>query len=236
MTQDEWRVCTDPEAMVRFLLGKASDRKMRLFGVACCRRVWHLLPDDPRPRNAVLIAKRFADGLASAEELAAALDDNTPLRTPVLSSPESISHAFSATDCVVEADLFFGSQEAASHAAEAVACAAGEAVDGDGYDGAWKVARSREEEVQCRLLRDIIGPSPCQPPPAPNPSWLAWNDGVIPKLAQAIYDECAFDRLPILADALEDAGCDNPAILAHCRSGGEHVRGCWVVDLLLGQS
>jgi hypothetical protein len=65
------------------------------------------------------------------------------------------------------------------------------------------------------------------------PSWLAWNDGTVPRIAQDIYDEWAFDRLPILADALEDAGCDNADILAHCRQAGEHVRGCWVVDLLL---
>ncbi len=63
-----------------------------------------------------------------------------------------------------------------------------------------------------------------------------WNDATIPKVAQAIYDDRAFDRLPILADALEDAGCDNADLLTHCRSGGEHVRGCWVVDLLLGKS
>ena len=58
----------------------------------------------------------------------------------------------------------------------------------------------------------------------------------MPKLAQAIYDARAFDRMPQLADALEAAGCDNRDILDHCRSGGEHVRGCWVVDLLLGKS
>ena len=53
--------------------------------------------------------------------------------------------------------------------------------------------------------------------------------------AQAIYDEPAFDRLPILADAVTDAGCDNADILTHCRGDGRHVRGCWVVDLLLGK-
>jgi hypothetical protein len=66
--------------------------------------------------------------------------------------------------------------------------------------------------------------------------WLSWNDGIVPKLAQAIYDDRVFDRLPILADALEEAGCTNADILNHCRRPGEHVRGCWVVDLLLGKS
>src|SRR5262249_25241945 len=69
-----------------------------------------------------------------------------------------------------------------------------------------------------------------------SPDWLHWNDGTVARIAQAIYDERAFERLPVLADALEDAGCDNADILSHCRSDGPHVRGCWVVDLLLGKS
>jgi hypothetical protein len=64
---------------------------------------------------------------------------------------------------------------------------------------------------------------------------LVWNSGTGRNLAEAIYDDRAFDRLPILADALEDAGCTDADILAHCRGGGEHVRGCWVVDLLTGR-
>jgi hypothetical protein len=69
-----------------------------------------------------------------------------------------------------------------------------------------------------------------------DPSWLEWDGGTAPRLAAAIYDERAFDRLPILADALEDAGRTDADILGHCRSGREHVRGCWVVDLLLGKA
>jgi len=63
----------------------------------------------------------------------------------------------------------------------------------------------------------------------------AWLTSTVTSLAQSIYQERAFDRLPILADALEDSGCTNPDILNHCRQPGEHVRGCWVVDLLLGK-
>lgn len=88
-------------------------------------------------------------------------------------------------------------------------------------------------------------------------AWLTWNDGTVPKLAQAIYDERAFERLPILADALEESGCDKAEILNHCRGieqnpqcrgeipshegdcwiplRGPHVRGCWVIDLILGK-
>jgi hypothetical protein len=65
---------------------------------------------------------------------------------------------------------------------------------------------------------------------------LAWRDSTIRKLAKSIYDDRAFDRLPLLADALEEAGCTDADILAHCRGDGPHVRGCWVVDLILGKS
>jgi anti-anti-sigma factor len=72
--------------------------------------------------------------------------------------------------------------------------------------------------------------------PLPDPSWLAWNDGAIRKMALSIYDDRTFERLPLLADALEDAGCADKDILGHCRGSGEHVRECWVVNLLLGKS
>ena len=65
------------------------------------------------------------------------------------------------------------------------------------------------------------------------PSILAWNNGCVPKLATAIEADRAFDRLPILADALEDAGCTHQELLDHCRGPGSHVSGCWVIDLLL---
>ena len=83
------------------------------------------------------------------------------------------------------------------------------------------------------LVRDIIG-NPFRAI-AVNPTWLTWNDGTVTRIAQTIYDDRAYDHFPILADALEDAGCDNADILAHCREPGEHVRGCWVIDLLLGK-
>ena len=84
------------------------------------------------------------------------------------------------------------------------------------------------------ILREVFG-NPFRPA-CFSRSVLAWNDGTAVKLAQAIYAERSFDRLPVLADALEDAGCDNADILNHLRGPGPHVRGCWAVDLLLGKS
>ncbi len=89
---------------------------------------------------------------------------------------------------------------------------------------------NQEREEQISLFRDLFG-NPFHPVTI-NPAWFTWNDGTVVKIAQGIYDELAFDRLPILADALEDAGCGNAEILNHCRSDVQHVRGCWVVTLL----
>ncbi|WP_246173508.1 hypothetical protein [Limnoglobus roseus] len=87
-----------------------------------------------------------------------------------------------------------------------------------------------EREEQGPLLRDIFG-NPFRPVTF-SPAWLT---PTAVGLAQAIYEDRAFDRLPILADALQDAGCEDEAILGHCRGDGPHVRGCWVVDGVLGK-
>jgi hypothetical protein len=94
---------------------------------------------------------------------------------------------------------------------------------------------SREDisALQCRLFRDVIG-NPFRPV-ALDPSWLHWKDRGVQRLARAIYEERRFHELPALGDALAQAECTNTAVLAHCREPGEHVRGCWVVDLLLGK-
>jgi hypothetical protein len=97
--------------------------------------------------------------------------------------------------------------------------------------------RSRHPEfvrnMAAMLIRDIFG-NPFRPVTI-DPSWAAWADGTVRTLAEAIYAERAFDRMPVLGDALEEAGCDNEDILRHCREQRDHVRGCWVLDLLTGR-
>lgn len=107
---------------------------------------------------------------------------------------------------------------------------------------AYEVAKESEMCFQCGLLRCIFA-NPFRDVPGIDRGWLTWKDGTVWRLAATVYEERflpdgTLDNacLAILADALEEAGCDNADILNHCRQPGEHVRGCWVVDLLLGKS
>jgi hypothetical protein len=93
---------------------------------------------------------------------------------------------------------------------------------------------TNESDAQIKLLWDVVG-NPFRPV-AIAPNSLTWHSGAVPTLAQVIYEEHHFDDLPVLADALEEAGCTDSEILNHCRGPGPHVRGCWVIDLILGKS
>lgn len=83
----------------------------------------------------------------------------------------------------------------------------------------------------CYLIRDIFG-NPFRPPHF-DPAWLMWNNGTVVELVRGIYDDRRFTDMPILGDALEEAGCTDPIVLTHCRKPAEHVRGCWLLDRLL---
>ena len=207
-----------------------SDRKRRLFAVACCRRFAHLLADG-RSRRALEVAERYADGLASDEERQAAEEDAVDVYIQVR---ESRMDATALVRWSRQAELL--TQATVLSLAIGIYYAE-DAADygrlGMTMSGAGWRAEEAEEDVQCRLLRDVVGPLP---PPRIEPAWLASGDRAVVQVAQSIYTMQAFDDMPILADALEDAGCADEQILAHCRQPGEHVRGCWVVDLCLGKS
>jgi hypothetical protein len=114
------------------------------------------------------------------------------------------------------------------------ACAAGHALSSQGSsENEVAAAYNAEFAAQTALVRDIFG-NPFRPVSI-DPSWLTWHDGLLVLMAQRMYDSRDFADMPILSDALEEAGCTNEAILNHCRQPGEHIRGCWVVDLLLGK-
>jgi hypothetical protein len=228
MTEGEWLDCTDPHAMFVFLDRYGKDRKMRLAQTSrkwrllccgCCRQVWHLLVEDDS-RGAVDAAERFADGFIKKSSLKkhylqanwvlqrVEADDVTPLLKVMAAAMVMCTAHPGACNCDVE-----------------------------WYDDEMNEVQRAQK---AHFLRDIIG-NPFRPVTIA-PTWLSWNNGTTVLLAQAIYNERELPsghldvgRLAILGDALEDAGCDNADILDHCRQPGEHVRGCWVVDLLLGK-
>ena len=98
----------------------------------------------------------------------------------------------------------------------------------------WLMRKSDEMAAQCALLRCLFG-NPFRPSPPLPSAVLAWNGRLVPRLAKAIYDERRWSDLPLLADALLDAGCEDEPLMEHCRSSGEHARGCYAVDMILGQ-
>jgi hypothetical protein len=214
VTETGWLACTNPGLMLEFLRARASDRKRRLFACACCRRVWSLL-NDPHSRNAVEVAERYADGFASEQELRdayyTAYGDRTAWHDAASAAQFAampVAHAFNAARDAARAVFRFSVANRSS------------IPGGD--------VMVLEHQAQANLLRDVCG-NPFHTATVDS-AWLAWGGGIIPKLAQGIYDERAFDRLPVMADALEDAGCADRTILDHLRSLGPHCRGCFVVD------
>jgi hypothetical protein len=226
MTETEWLASTDPGEMADFVRDRLGDRKFRLFGCACVRLVWKDLPNDTL-RQAIETCERFADGVATVEELAMAREvaDGTYQGIGDIIA----DHSAIAVTALCELEPWFPMGEGSSAGIAAVAAEAW-----SNEEIPWHVAWAQAKEAHCQLLRDIFG-NPFRSV-AVDPSWRAWDGGTVVKLAQRIYDERAFDRLPVLADALEEAGCSDPYILNHCRQSGEHVRGCWAVDALLGKS
>jgi hypothetical protein len=221
MTEDEWLASSDPYPMLRPCRRaiRSHPRKGHLFAVACCRRIWPLLT-DPRSREAVEVAARYAEGLADAEHLQAARTAAEAAHAEAFRAKGKVGACAEwAAQFTASLDAWFAASRASNFAYVAA---------GDGLQP------GPEHTAQAHLLRCVFGPLPFRTVTV-DPAWLAWNGGTLVHLAQGIYDEQAFDRLPILADALEEAECHDVDILGHCRQAGEHVRGCWLVDLVLGK-
>jgi hypothetical protein len=225
MTEQEWLTCTDPDAMLKHLRGRITDRQCWLFAAACDRRVFPVLElvtneeGQAKFRRAVELFERVADGIATDEEV----QQLYPPDTTGVAWGGALGSSWNAAASVASGSLF--SKRFCNRTAERREAA---------RRSAELQVLNSERVAQSEILRCIVGNPFC--PATIAPSCQAWNDGTVAKLAQGIHDDRAFDRLPILADALEEAGCDNADIINHCRQPGEHVRGCWVVDLLLNKS
>jgi hypothetical protein len=208
MTEQEWLACDDPTPMLEFLEDKASERKLRLFAVACCRSVWLRLPISVK--ETVVVLERYLEGKADIVEYNECWSLAGQVRGQVA---EIICRGLMYHNgSIWYSDHFEAVQNVAS------TCSA------------LRMPGMKEWSKQTTLFRDIFGNA--FRPISLHPSWLTSS---VVLLATGIYTDRAFDRMPILADALQDAGCDNEEILNHCRQPGKHVRGCFVVDVLLGK-
>jgi hypothetical protein len=231
MTEEEWKECTDPYAMLAFLHanGTLSERKARLFSVACCRSIWPLVT-DLRSRRAVYTAERYADGLAdltaAAKDAADACVDAEPA--------DGNRAAANAAACSLDQDAMQAACAAAAAAQVAVAArttAVGSSVH------TWDSAAAVEQAGQVTLVRCIFGVPSRRI--ACNASWLT---AAVINLARKAYEnrlqangQLDPARLAALAKGLVKAGCDDAELLEHLRGAGPHFRGCWGVDAVLGK-
>lgn len=238
MTEVEWLRGDSPLPLLDFVAPQASGRKVRLVLTAICGRMLDGTPPERRLfrgyyagsfhqlERALATVEQFADGLVGADELAAARRD-----------AHDAEYVPASVDYGGETELF--REVAAVEAAAAddpdpawVILHCGRAIESrpPPVRGGGAARRADEERWQAAIVRDVFG-NPFRPVTFDS-KWRTETGG---SLATGIYAEKAFDRLPILADALEDAGCDDADVLAHCRVPGPHVRGCWVTDLVLNR-
>jgi hypothetical protein len=245
MTEQEWlstREVGDMESLL-FDTNRFSKRKMRLVSLEACKHILHLLPDA----NCISVfewAAQYSDGLVG-EQGFLALSRHFATATGERDS--------AATEAAIRAVLALGPAEAPDAATAQVVDAKGieamvragcisptltstevsqviQDARGSPVHEVFTRACEAEELAIANVVREIFG-NPFRPVTIEP----AWQTATVVSIGQAMYDERAFDRMAILADALEDAGCIDAELLAHCRGPGPHVRGCWVLDLLLGK-
>lgn len=231
MTETQWSTCPDSRKMFKVFGGgfgkMRNDPRLRRFAVECCRRVRHLITDDVF-RAAADAGEAFAD------------DPRNRKPTIPVMSKAAIDGVRHLSRCVGTTDRH------QLHAAKAAIATCGSTAWGAGFNAMREAAQAlnqakadscdpAELKYQADLLRCIFG-SLLFHPKSINPVWLSWNGGTVLSLAQSICETRSFGTLPVLADALEDAGCTDADTLSHLRGPGPHVPGCCSVELLFGKS
>jgi hypothetical protein len=223
MTEEIWLQFDTPHELFRAILEHPKSqrerrRKRMLLACACCRRVWELFEDE-KLKRAIELAERDADRYICTQELATSHDGVLRMLHHLgwglhhSCQPYIAVHAM----CNVDVPLVFAAiRSMVQHR--------------DPYGAKQAKLLAAEKAAQSALIRDIFG-NPFRPVTF-SPEWLT---STVVALAQHMYESRDFSAMPILADALQDAGCDNEEVLNHCRQAGEHVRGCWVVDLILSK-
>jgi hypothetical protein len=250
LTEEQWLTATASDPLLKFLqqhcrIAKVAGgkRKLRLFSVACCRAAWHLFTNE-ECRHAVEVGERAADGLATRVEVREAFAAANRITIGVHQRMGAMDMQqlrpgtadflqINRDQAMSSAAAYTASQQGGVLAAEIVllsvinlSCLVSAEVPLEQH-------RRRQGELDAYhadLVRDVFG-NPFRKISV-DPRWL--TSSVI-DLSKSIYEERAWERMPILADALMDAGCDNEDIINHCRSDRPHARGCWVVDAILGK-
>ena len=250
MNQEEWDNCNIGKDMFRtfFKADNIHARKRKLAAIAFCRRLLPCLEVEPLAEKAVIEAEVLADLYIHPPEKARQIEMDAAklyrrlniqynnyfdaLYQPLRFRPNDVARL--SDDQLLMLGAMIG----------IINPNAGLPILLGYYDTASDTYHNYKLTYDYRgplISRDICprAPStiksasefyPCDIPP----EVLAWNDGMLTKMAKAIYDAHSFHEMPILADAFEDAGCDSPMILNHLRGPNDHVRGCWVLDLLMG--
>jgi hypothetical protein len=244
MTEEQWDACDKPLEMVKFLHegGGLSPRKGRLCATACVRRIWPLL-SHTRSRHAVELAERSVaepsgegDLCGASVRARQAFDDDLYAEREGAARDLRISPAASAAYAASSAvnACYHGPDQVVRHLVLVLEAASPTGLPSD-------PAEVTETSAQAAILRDIFG-NPFRPLTPLSPSLLAWSDGLVVRLAEAAYQHRSLpsghldpDRLAVLADALEDAGCTDASLLEHLRGQKPHVRGCFAVDSVLGK-
>lgn len=236
MTESEWLTTTSELAKMRAVIRKrVTGRKLRLISAAACRLVWDEFP-DPRLHQALLLSERSADGSADEADLVAVLHGANSALNEVNDRDELA--IFDAMTFAVVAGAHANSSDGLDTCLMWVAEGAAELAP----QGQRKATRVRIRQQLCEVLREVIG-NPFRPWKGVAPflgGGVVQPDGrtvhfteTVRQLAHGIHVDQAFDRLPILADALEESGITDAALLAHCRNETRHVRGCWALNVAL---
>ena len=232
----DWLSCTQPGPLIDVVNGQnahrfaASRRKFFLFGAGCVRRAWRLLT-RPESRAAVEAAEAFADGLLTEDEVGA-VPERAELDWrdwPGGREDPGFYAASAAALLAIDRRGRYGNAEVVPSAVSNVSRAVAGLSGAETASGPWWDAQLAESRAQSDLFRCVMG-NPFRPV-AFSPEWRTPTAVAI---ARGMYESRDFSAMPILADALEEAGCPEPTVLGHCRDPkGLHARGCWVVDLVL---
>jgi hypothetical protein len=226
--------------MLESLQGANADRKLRLFACACCQRLLQTVRLHPWYAHGVEVAGHFADGKATPDELERVRHYPPPdwcLQNAPQFNPDEITAggqpirvtklAINACWNAMEPENGVVLADCASTNAAWAATQPGTVMPDDGGISAARLVA--EKVIQANILRDIFG-NPFRPIVF-SAEWRTSSS--VAALARQMYESRDFGAMPILADALQDAGCDNDDILNHSRGPGPHVRGCWALDLVL---